>query len=162
MKKLIFAAAAVLLLAAGCSGQTSVNTTPPAPSTITPPATSATPSQAATGNLTLGIDSTSTLGSYLIATNGMTLYTYAPDGQNTSNCTGSCASAWPPYIVSSSSDLQNLEAGVVGTVNSITRSDSGAMQVTYNGHPLYFFKNDVNPGDANGQGVGGVWFVVKP
>src|ERR1700739_4763761 len=50
-------------------------------------------------NLTLGTDSTSTIGTYLVAYNGMTLYTYAKDSNGTSTCYAQCAVAWPPYTV---------------------------------------------------------------
>jgi hypothetical protein len=46
-------------------------------------------------------------------------------------------------------------------VGTITRSD-GTTQVTYNGHPLYYFSGDKAPGDTNGQGVGGNWFTISP
>jgi len=53
-------------------------------------------------------------------------------------------------------------AGITGTLGTITRSDNGALQVTYNNRPLYHFASDTGPGDTSGQGVGGVWFVAKP
>ena len=106
------------------------------------------------GNLLLGTDGNKTLGTYLIGSNGMTLYTYAPDAPGVSNCIGQCAVNWPPYTVSDTSALKNLQAGVTGTAGTNTRAD-GTLQVTYNGKPLYFFKSDVNSGDTNGQGIGG-------
>lgn len=112
-------------------------------------------------NLLLGTDATSTLGTYLIASNGMTLYRYTKDGPNVSNCTDTCAKNWPPYIIASTDVLANVQAGIPGKVGFITRAD-GAMQVTYNSQPLYFWKNDKQSGDTTGQNVGGVWFVVTP
>jgi predicted lipoprotein with Yx(FWY)xxD motif len=53
---------------------------------------------------------------------------------------------------------EGVDAALLGT---ITRDD-GAMQVTYNGWPLYYFADDTAPGDANGQGLGDVWFLVSP
>jgi predicted lipoprotein with Yx(FWY)xxD motif len=52
-------------------------------------------------------------------------------------------------------------AGVTGKLGTITRDDK-SLQVTYNGLPLYYFKNDKAPGDTTGQGVGNAWSVVKP
>jgi predicted lipoprotein with Yx(FWY)xxD motif len=115
----------------------------------------------APGNLLLGTDATSTLGTYLVASNGMTLYTYANDTSGVSNCSGQCATNWPPYTVASTDVLANVQAGITGQVGTITRDD-GTLQVTYNGMPLYFWANDKAPGDTNGQGVGNVWFVVQP
>ena len=115
----------------------------------------------APGNLLLGADSKAALGSYLIGSSGMTLYTYSPDTPNFSNCTGTCAQNWPPYTIPSTSVLSNVQAGIGGKVGSFTRAD-GTMQVTYNGAPLYFYIKDAKSSDTLGQGVGGIWYVVKP
>lgn len=40
--------------------------------------------------------------------------------------------------------------------------DDGSTQVTLNGWPLYYFAADAAPGDANGEGVAGAWFVARP
>ena len=114
-------------------------------------------------NLILGINAGSgKIPTFLSAYDGMTVYTYSPDRQTPgkSSCTGTCASSWPPYTVSSVSDI-NVPASITGTVATITRPD-GSLQVTYNGMPLYLYVKDVNPGDTNGQGVGGVWYVATP
>jgi len=113
------------------------------------------------GNLLLGTDATTTLGKYLIGFNGQTVYTYAHDAQNVSTCTGACATTWSPYLVADVSVLKNLELGVTGKVSMVSRAD-GSLQVTYNKRPLYFYSGDKNGGDTKGNGVGGVWFVVKP
>ncbi len=107
---------------------------------------------------TLNVATDPTLGSYLTAANGMTLYTFANDKPGVSNCSGNCAVTWPPYAGSA---LNITGMGVGGTVATITRAD-GTMQVTYNGSPLYFWKSDMKPGDTTGNGVGGVWSVAKP
>lgn len=112
-------------------------------------------------NLLLGTDGTTTLGTYLVGSNGMTLYTYAKDTKGVSNCAGTCAQNWPPYLIASTDALANLEYDVTGTAGTITRAD-GTMQVIYDGMPLYFYAKDIQSGDTNGQNVGGVWSVVKP
>jgi len=87
---------------------------------------------------------------------GFTLYRFAPDTPTTSNCNGSCTSFWPPLKGPASG------SGVKGTFATITRSD-GSIQATFNGHPLYTYKGDTQPGQANGNGVnlnGGVWHEV--
>lgn len=112
-------------------------------------------------NLALGTDKATGLGTYLIGYNGMTLYTYGNDKGTTSTCYGGCAAAWPPYIVSSSDNIHQLEAGVSGTVGTTARTD-GSLQLTYDGHPLYFFAGDKASGDTKGEGLDGVWYVVKP
>ena len=101
-----------------------------------------------------------TLGSYLVSSNSMTLYTYAKDTASVSNCSGTCAVNWPPYIPLANEPLV-AGSGVVGQLAAITRAD-GTAQLTYKGMPLYFWKNDTKPGDTTGQNVGGVWFVVHP
>ncbi len=112
-------------------------------------------------NLMLGTDQNSKLGTYLIGYTGMTLYTYAKDNVGTSTCYASCAQTWAPYVVSPS-DRYNLQYGVnASKVGTITRAD-GTLQLTYSGHPLYFFSGDKTGSDFNGQGVGGVWYVIAP
>lgn len=113
----------------------------------------------AQGTAVLNTATNANLGMFLVATNGMTLYQYSKDSSGVSNCTGSCASAWPPYTVSAQVSPTG-GTGVYGTVSTITRAD-GTMQVTYNGIPLYFFQSDSKPGDVTGQNVNG-FSVVKP
>ncbi len=110
--------------------------------------------------LTLNTASTAALGTFLTAANGMTLYMYTPDKPGVSNCSGQCAVIWPPYTVSSAAGLV-AATGISGKIGTITRSD-GSMQLTYNNQPLYYYAKDSKPADTTGQGVGGVWYVVKP
>lgn len=110
--------------------------------------------------LTLNVREDSRLGSYLAATNGMTLYSYAKDTSGVSNCSGVCAVNWPPYEVASSVAVFGGPK-ISGKISTILR-DGSKNQVTYNGAPLYFWKGDANPGDTAGQNVGGVWFTVRP
>jgi predicted lipoprotein with Yx(FWY)xxD motif len=114
----------------------------------------------ATSSPLVAIAHDATLGDYLVAENGMTLYRYTKDVPDVSNCTGTCAENWPPYIHMTNEPLMT-GAGVTGTLTTIARDD-GSTQIAYNDVPLYFWKNDTKPGDTTGQDVGGVWFVVKP
>jgi len=93
------------------------------------------------------------------ANKGMTLYIFVPDNAGKVNCTGACAKAWPPLKASSNTPIG--DSSVPGTFGIVT-GDGGAKQVTYNGVPLYFYANDKKAGDANGEGVNGVWFVATP
>lgn len=111
-------------------------------------------------NLTLKTATDAKLGSILTAANGMTLYAYAKDGTNKSNCTGACAANWPPYTIASAAELNAL-ADISGTLGTTARAD-GSLQVTYKGTPLYFYVKDAKAGDTTGEGVGGVWSVVHP
>lgn len=112
-------------------------------------------------NVALGTDSNDKLGSYLIGYNGMTVYTFSKDQGAVSSCYDACAKNWPPYVISKDDNIKNLKAGVVGTVGTTVRTD-GSLQLTYNGHPLYFYIKDTASGDASGDGVNNVWSVVKP
>jgi predicted lipoprotein with Yx(FWY)xxD motif len=87
---------------------------------------------------------------------GMTLYTYDKDTNNTSNCTGGCLKAWSPFLVSAGAATTSLPANL----GTFKRTD-GSMQYTWKGMPLYYFASDTKPGDVTGDGVGGVWHVVK-
>lgn len=94
-------------------------------------------------------------GNYLTDPKGMTLYVFDNDTKGVSNCNGSCASLWPPYL--ESSQMSSMPSNI----NTIKRAD-GKMQYAYNGMPLYYYANDKVPGDTTGDGVGGTWHLVKP
>ena len=85
------------------------------------------------------------------ASNGRTLYQFSKDqsGSGTSACTGGCASTWPPLTVAAGT--MPTATGITGQWGTITRSDGGGTQVTYNGKPLYFFSGDSKAGDTNGN-----------
>jgi len=107
----------------------------------------------------LKVAQNSTLGAFLTDASGRTMYLYEKDTQaNQSVCTGQCAAAWPPVTAS---DATALPDGVSGKLTTFDRAD-GTKQVAYNGIPLYYFAKDAKAGDVNGQGIGGVWFVVPP
>lgn len=86
---------------------------------------------------------------------GMTLYVFDKDKPNSgeSMCVGPCAENWPPLPASD-------DDSVKGDFGIIKRYD-GSRQWTYRGMPLYRWKNDVRPGDMNGDGVNNVWHVAK-
>lgn len=108
------------------------------------------------GSSTVSVKNNNALGNHLAATNGFTLYTFANDVGGISNCNGDCATTWPPLLETNPAS----PAGLGGSLTTVARAD-GSRQVAYNGQPLYFFSGDKNPGDTNGQGIGGVWFVAK-
>jgi len=119
--------------------------------------------QKATENKELALTTASvgTLGTVLTDKGGMTLYRFDKDTTNpsASNCAGDCAVKWPPALVTSDSfEVQGVDKALVGT---ITRADGGK-QLTIAGWPLYTFSGDKICGEANGQGIGGTWFVSTP
>jgi predicted lipoprotein with Yx(FWY)xxD motif len=86
----------------------------------------------------------------------MTLYVFDKDANGKSNCNGECAANWPPYAEKVA--MYNPANGGPWTV--ITRDD-GKKMWAYEGKPVYTFKNDKAPGDTKGDGVNGVWHIVK-
>ncbi|MFD9902966.1 hypothetical protein [Streptomyces sp. NPDC059063] len=93
---------------------------------------------------------------------GFTLYRFDKDTArpSKSNCSGACATTWPPVLVDPGSKIfvDGVKASDVGVI----RRDDGTRQVTIGGWPVYRFSKDLKPGDTNGQGVGGTWFGVTP
>ncbi|WP_234417115.1 COG4315 family predicted lipoprotein [Loktanella sp. Alg231-35] len=86
--------------------------------------------------------------------NGMTLFTFDNDSAGQSNCYDSCAASWPPYLV----DAGQKAPGAGFT--QIERTD-GMAQWAKDGAPLYLWVGDAAPGDATGDGVGGVWHIAN-
>jgi predicted lipoprotein with Yx(FWY)xxD motif len=102
------------------------------------------------------------LGKILADGKDQTLYLFLKDKGTTSECSGDCATNWPPLTVTGSPTAgSGAEQSLVGT----TKRSDGKSQVTYNGHPVYRFAGDQNPGDTAGQGLmafGANWYVVSP
>jgi predicted lipoprotein with Yx(FWY)xxD motif len=133
--------------------QTSAPSTPTAPSTN--PTTGPAPQPTVAATLTLNNSGGGVFGAYLSAANGMTLYQSTKDTNNVSNCTGACATAWPPYIVSAATAASpTTDPGITGKIGTIKRAN-GSLQLTYRGLPLYFFAGDAKPGDTKGEAVSG-------
>jgi len=89
----------------------------------------------------------------------MTLYYRTTDAPPTTVCSGGCASAWPPLLVSGTS-TPTSSTSLSGKLS--VQADANGMQVEYNGHPLYTFSGDSAPGQTNGEGIGGIWHVCTP
>ncbi len=85
---------------------------------------------------------------------GFTVYVFDDDlGSSGSNCEGTCSSTWSPVTVSDG-DVTNIPG-----LNLVTRLDD-THQVTYKGRPLYFYANDIEPGDVFGKAVNSKWWSV--
>jgi predicted lipoprotein with Yx(FWY)xxD motif len=176
----VLAAAAVVLAACGSSGYSGSNTTAAAGAAATtaapagaattadssggaygypaPATTTATTAMATAGGSSVALASVGTFGQVLVDAKGMSLYLFTKDSGGTSACTGQCATNWPP---AAAVGTPVAETGVdAGKLSTITRAD-GTKQIAYNGHPLYTFAADAAPGQAGGQGQGGVWFLVN-
>jgi predicted lipoprotein with Yx(FWY)xxD motif len=103
---------------------------------------------------------TTAVGKVLVAANGHTLYLFTADKGKKSTCYGQCAGYWPPLFATKPTVGAGLKAPLLGT----TKRKDGKLQVTYAGHPLYFFAQDKKAGQVNGQGFvhfGGSWWVVS-
>ena len=101
------------------------------------------------------------LGNILVDSKGDTVYLFRADNGTKSTCYGACAVAWPPLVANKPTAGKGLNASLIGTT---TRTD-GKSQVTYNGHPLYLYAGDQNPGQTTGQALnqlGALWYVLSP
>ena len=90
-----------------------------------------------------------------------TIYLFTRDRSSASTCYGGCAAVWPPVLTNGAPGRAGSLPGALG----ITRRRDGARQVTYDGHPLYYYTGDVSPGQILCQNVdefGGTWLVVSP
>ena len=160
----IGAIATLALLAAGCGGSKSTSSTASAPAASAPAqTTTSTGSTAAGGGASTVTSKPDKLGTILAAgPKQRTVYLFEADKGSTSSCTGACAAVWPPVTTSAapaaSGSARAAELGV-------TQRQNGSRQVTYHGHPLYFYARDGDKSDAYGQGVksfGAGWYVLAP
>jgi predicted lipoprotein with Yx(FWY)xxD motif len=110
-------------------------------------------------DVTINIQQASGSVSFLTDSKGKSLYLSLNDTPGTSNCNPTCLTLWKPLLV----DKRIIAGpGVIQTNLGVILLQSGAHQVTYKGAPLYYYNKDINPGDTNGQGIDGVWFLVTP
>lgn len=106
----------------------------------------------------LQVTSTQSHGDILTDAEGNALYFFSPDVRGESKCEGNCLANWPVFF---SEEVETGNGLEVSDVSTITRGD-GSSQTTFLGWPLYYFAGDNQPGDINGDGANGVWFVAKP
>ena len=155
-------AASALLFAACSNAGTGGATT--APATTTPASqapASAEASAEASGSAEayeVELANSDKYGMFLTGEDGKTLYLFTPDTATASNCNAGCIESWPAFTIESDETVKGGD-GVTGTFGTITRQD-GTMQVTYGGHPLYYYGADKAAGDVNGQGLFDKWYLV--
>lgn len=107
--------------------------------------------------------------SIVVDGSGRTVYMFTADTGGTPNCTVKldpiCPKLWPP-VKSAGAPLAGK--GVVASKLATTTFPGGVTQVTYNRHPLYYFRGgsgyfgDKKPGDVKGQGLFRLWYVLSP
>ncbi|HVZ12587.1 MAG TPA: hypothetical protein VG965_06180 [Patescibacteria group bacterium] len=95
------------------------------------------------------------LGEIAADSKNMTLYTYDKDTATKSNCTGQCATIWPPYL------MTGAAPSPMPVHLSTIKRDDGSTQYAWDGKPLYYYEKDKDSGDAYGDGIGGIWHVAK-
>jgi predicted lipoprotein with Yx(FWY)xxD motif len=145
-------AAAVALLAAACSSGSGTSSSQGA----------AAGSTAGGSGATVIKTASSSAGTILTDGSGRAVYLWVADSNGKSVCSGACAGAWPPVMASGTVTVSGSAKS--SDLGSTTRSD-GSKQVTYNGHPLYYFVGDAGSGTASGQGsdqFGAKWWLVSP
>jgi predicted lipoprotein with Yx(FWY)xxD motif len=159
-------AAGIALAATACSSSLSSNGSTQAPVASSATAQPSSPAAAASASsdmaaTTIDLRSASGIdGKFLADGQGRALYLFMGDKSSTSTCSGACASAWPPVIASA---MPMAGGGVSQSLLGTTKRADGTEQLTYNGHPLYYFSADTGSGMAKGQGVkafGSDWYVV--
>jgi predicted lipoprotein with Yx(FWY)xxD motif len=147
------------VVVAACSSGASSSAAAPAAS---PAGGSSSSAGASSSGGTVITTAKSSGGTVLASSSGRAVYLWAKDTGDMSNCNGACAGAWPPVTTTATATAAGgAKASDIGT---ITRSD-GTKQVTYDGHPLYYFSGDSGPGTASGQGsdgFGAKWWLVAP
>ena len=168
------ALAAVSIAAAGCGssskstsnagGYAPVHTTSTQSAAASSTTSASTTPASSTGTAVVVVSTKhDKLGTILTAgSKHLTVYMFEGDKGASSACIGACAKVWPP--VTSSAAASASGAAVAADLGTIRRSD-GTMQVTYKGHPLYWFARDGDASDAYGQGIvgfGSSWYVISP
>jgi predicted lipoprotein with Yx(FWY)xxD motif len=164
-------AAGVALAASACSSgpaSTSSDSTATAPSSSAPaqassPAAAASESASSSASPeTVDLKSFSGIpGMALADEEGHAMYLWEADKNGTSTCSGACAAAWPPVTTGGP---PQAGSGVSQSLLSMVKRADGTEQVTYNGHPLYYYAGDTGPGAAKGQGskdFGASWYVLS-
>jgi predicted lipoprotein with Yx(FWY)xxD motif len=160
----------LVVLVAACGSTTSGSGTTATSGGTTPTTSSGgrygggggtTPTTSSTGSVIKTATATVNGASVMILTNaqGLTLYYRTSDAPPSTVCSGGCAGAWPPLVMSGSSSPTSATS-LSGKLTIV--SDANGNQVAYNGHPLYTYSGDTAAGQTTGEGVGGVWHVCTP
>jgi predicted lipoprotein with Yx(FWY)xxD motif len=151
--------AAVAAFAAACGGGS--NDSGSSSSSEAPSSSASAPAAPGTDASAAGTISSKSgdMGTYLTDGSGKTLYLFAQDTGGKSTCSGDCAAAWPP---ATTTGTPKAGSGVTASMLSTIKGADGKMQITYAGHPLYYYALDKAAGDTTGQGVdafGAKWWL---
>lgn len=155
------------LIVAACGSSSSSSPSSAAASSSAASATSASngysssPSTGASTSVAIGT-AKGPAGTYLVGASGRALYLWVPDKNGKSTCYGACAQVWPPVIAKSTPKVSG--GANMSDLGTTTRKD-GTKQVTYMGHPLYYYVADSHAGTTIGEGsnsFGAKWWLVAP
>jgi predicted lipoprotein with Yx(FWY)xxD motif len=138
---------------------TATKTTTTTAKTTPKPKPKTTPKATPTPGTTVGLRSTK-LGIILVGPSGRTVYLFVKDKGSSSTCYGGCASVWPPLTTNGA---PQAGPGVRSSLLGTTKRTDGTTEVTYAGHPLYYYAGDTSPGQTTGQGLnqfGAPWYVL--
>jgi predicted lipoprotein with Yx(FWY)xxD motif len=149
--------AGLMLAACGSSGGNSTPQTSP-PEATASPAASAPEGGAATVSLksVSGVDDKA-----LVGPDGKTVYLFEGDENGKPTCSGACAGLWPPVTASG---MPSAGSGLDQSKLTTVKRADGSTQVTFAGHPLYYYSGDASAGSAKGQGLkafGAEWYVLN-
>jgi len=151
INKFIVPALAVLALFTGACSSSKTTSSSPSPPAASPSSSGAVVAAAS-----------SPLGQILVDGSGRTLYLFLADTGTSSTCTGPCATAWPPLLTKGA---PVAGSGATASDLGTTKRGDGTTQVTYAGHPLYYYVADTKPGQMTGQALnqfGALWYVLSP
>jgi predicted lipoprotein with Yx(FWY)xxD motif len=159
MKKLIVipgVAIVAALVIAGCGGSSgyggsAAKTSPASPAGAKPG-----------GGAPLSVTTDLKLGKIIVDPKGRTLYDFVIDKGTSSVCYGACASLWPPYLTNGK---PLAGPGVTQSLIGTTKRHDGSTEVTYAGHPLYYYAPDQKRGQTSGQALdqfGAPWYALAP
>jgi predicted lipoprotein with Yx(FWY)xxD motif len=129
-----------------------------------PAAPSAVPDQPNQTGADLGVANSADNGKYLVDATGKTLYVLQSDSKGASSCSDACTTKWPPLLAPQGTPKALDPSIKSDAIVDIQRTDGG-VQVTYQGHPLYHYGQDMTAGQINGQGVKdqfGEWYMLDP
>lgn len=121
------------------------------------------PSTPSGAGVAIAVDTLEGAGAYLTDGQGRALYLFTADTAGTTTCFDACAEAWPPLMAENGTPQTRAPAVRADLFGTVQRPEG--MQVTYGGHPLYYYAQDAGPGEATGQDVhghGGEWYLVTP
>jgi predicted lipoprotein with Yx(FWY)xxD motif len=159
----IGAMATLALLVAGCGSATKGTSSSASARAQPTPASTGAGAPPAGGSATAVTSKANKLGAILAAgPKRLTVYLFEGDTGSTSTCTGACAAVWPPVRTGAAPAAKGSASGAE---LGVTARQDGSRQVTYHGHPLYFYARDGDLSDAYGQGVksfGAGWYVLAP